>query len=150
MFLFVVRSNAYVRNRFCFFIFFILDIFVVSLGCLILYYKYVRLFNILVFGLGFSGCVCVRMLKVCICIQLDCVRKPMYAHAYSCLETLTQVFYFCFFISFIWYASVLTFFSFFFFFFFLIMFLGIYFSIWLFVCLWHARLGFSFSFLFLL
>ena len=54
-------------------------------------------------GLGFRVCLCAHApacicrLEVCVCIQLTCVCKPMYAHTYLCLETLIQVFCFCFF-----------------------------------------------------
>ena len=52
---------------------------------------------------------CGRNLKVYVHIQLACVRRPMYAHAYSCLKTLIQVFCFCSFFYFTSYVSVFTF-----------------------------------------
>ena len=57
-------------------------------------------------GLGFRACLsvhasaCIRKLEVCVCIQMACVHRPMYVHAYSCPETLIQVFMFLFLCSF--------------------------------------------------
>ena len=62
-----------------------------------LFFKHIRLLNLsfqfllcfstcLFFGLGFR--------RVCVCIQLARVRRPMYAHANLCPETLILIFLF--------------------------------------------------------
>ena len=43
---------------------------------------------------------CVHKLEVGVSIQLACVCRPMYAHAYSCLETLILSFLLLFFLLF--------------------------------------------------
>ena len=68
-FLFVVRSNACLGVDF---IFFVSDIFVVSLGCLVLYQKHVRFGLIVVLLLALKLC-----LWVCMC-----------AHTYVCIRIL--------------------------------------------------------------
>ena len=73
LFLFVVRSNACLRIDFVLFIF---DIFVVSLGCLVLYYNHFRFGLIVILLLALKMCfwacmnaytyVCIRILKACV------------------------------------------------------------------------------------
>ena len=50
----------------------------------------------------------IRRLEVCVCIQLACIHRPMYAHAYLCLKTLTKFFASICSISFMSYASIFT------------------------------------------
>ena len=68
--LFVVRSNACLGIDFVLFIF---DIFVVSLGCLVLYKKHVRFGLICYFVVGF-----------------EIVFLGVYAYAYLCMRTHTR------------------------------------------------------------
>ena len=88
-------------------------IFLTMLGCQIYCLKY---FSTILFLSQGLGCVCVCMflacahrLDVCVRIQLACVCRPMYVHAYSCPETLILSFLFHLLCLFHIISSVLTF-----------------------------------------
>ena len=76
----------HVRNSFCFVYF---DIFVLSLGCLVLYKKHVRFGLIAVLLLALKLCFLVCMCAhtyVCISILEAYVGILMYVYTYSCPE----------------------------------------------------------------
>ena len=121
--MFVVRFNACLGIDF---VLFILDIFVVSLGCLFLYYKNVRFLVSLVFIFALFPCLwvsglrllgaCLRMhnfvhvcrLEVCVRIQLAHVCRLMYVHTYFKPKALIRVFMFLFLYFLVSYASILV------------------------------------------
>ena len=93
--LFVVRSNACLGIDFVLFIF---DIFVVSLGCLVLYYNHIRFDLIVILLLALKLCFwacmhvhtyeCVRILEAYhVSIRILVPKNAnFYAYAYSCPE----------------------------------------------------------------
>ena len=108
-FILEVKVLAFLSFFFWFnYVFFLFCLFVYVITCLFSlglrnfsFLKHARLLDLkflstmfLFYGLGL-GRVCVRMLtacarilEVCIRIQLGYTHSPMYAHTYSCLETL--------------------------------------------------------------